>query len=63
MTGPMDRVFGRSAFDLNRDGKISAAEWAFIDETLFSEDKNEEEDDDDLDDLGLDDSDDFGDDF
>ena len=39
MTGPMDRLFGNSAFDLNRDGKIDAAEWAFINDTLF-EDNN-----------------------
>ena len=39
MTGPMDRLFGHSAFDLNRDGKIDGAEWAFINDTFF-EDKN-----------------------
>ena len=39
MTGPMDRLFGHSAFDLNRDGKISGAEWAFINDTFF-EDNN-----------------------
>ncbi len=39
MTGPMDKIFGYSAFDLNRDGKISGAEWAFINETFF-EDNN-----------------------
>ena len=35
MEGPMDRLFGHSAFDLNRDGKISGAEWAFINDTFF----------------------------
>ena len=39
MEGPMDRLFGHSAFDLNRDGKIDGAEWAYINDTLF-EDKN-----------------------
>ncbi|RKM59150.1 hypothetical protein D6855_09570 [Butyrivibrio sp. CB08] len=39
MEGPMDRLFGHSAFDLNRDGKISGAEWAFINDTFF-EDNN-----------------------
>ena len=39
MEGPMDRFFGHSAFDLNRDGKISGAEWAFINDTFF-EDNN-----------------------
>ena len=35
MTGPMDRLFGHSAFDLNRDSKIDGAEWAFINDTFF----------------------------
>ncbi len=39
MEGPMDRLFGHSAFDLNRDGKIYGAEWAFINDTFF-EDNN-----------------------
>ena len=39
MEGPMDRLFGYSAFDLNRDGKIDGAEWAFINDTFF-EDNN-----------------------
>ncbi len=39
MEGPMDRLFGHSAFDLNRDGKIDGAEWAFINDTFF-EDNN-----------------------
>ncbi len=72
MEGPMDRTFGHSAFDLDRDGKISGAEWALINETLF-EDHDEvssdsiDDDDDDIDELEEDeddvDSDDFGDDF
>lgn len=37
--GPKNGLFGHSAFDLNRDGKISGAEWAFINDTLF-EDNN-----------------------
>lgn len=39
MEGPMDRLFGHSAFDLNRDGKISGAEWAFINDTFFEDNK------------------------
>ena len=39
MEGPMDRLFGHSTFDLNRDGKIDGAEWAFINDTFF-EDNN-----------------------
>ena len=39
MEGPMDRLFGHSVFDLNRDGKIDGAEWAFINDTFF-EDNN-----------------------
>jgi hypothetical protein len=68
MEGPMDRTFGHSAFDLDRDGKISGAEWALINETLF-EDHDEVssdsiDDDDDIDELEDDaDSDDFDDDF
>ena len=62
MTGPMDRLFGHSAFDLNRDGKISGAEWAFINDTLFEDNNgitsgsNDDEDDvvDELDIYGLD---------
>ncbi len=37
MTGPFDRVFGNSPFDLNRDGKIDAAEAALIYEEFFDE--------------------------
>ena len=62
MAGPMDRLFGHSAFDLNRDGKISGAEWAFINDTLFEDNNgitsgsNDDEDDvvDELDIYGLD---------
>ena len=39
MEVPMDRLLGHSAFDLNRDGKISGAEWAFIN-YIFFEDNN-----------------------
>ncbi len=71
MTGPMDRLFGHSAFDLNRDGKISGAEWAFINDTFF-EDNNgissgsmdeEEEEEEFLEELDDDLDEDFGDDF
>ncbi len=58
MEGPMDKMFGHSAFDLNNDGKISGAEWAFIDEVLFNEDKNydcmEDDELDELESAGLD---------
>ena len=37
MTGPMDRLFGNTAFDLNRDGKIDAAEMAFINDTFYED--------------------------
>ena len=40
MSGPMDRLFGHSAYDLNRDGKISGSEWAFISDTFFESDNN-----------------------
>ena len=59
MTGPMDRLFGHSAFDLNRDGKIDGAEWAFINDTLFedthgiSSGYDEDEEDDALDELDM----------
>ena len=43
MEGPMDRLFGHSAFDLNRDGKISGAEWAFINETFFEDNNDRDE--------------------
>ena len=49
MRGPMDRLFGHSAFDFNHDGKINAAEWAFINETIFNE-EDTSSDYDDLDD-------------
>lgn len=39
MTGPFDRLFGNGPFDLNHDGKIDAAEAAFINDTFF-EDNN-----------------------
>lgn len=59
MEGPMDRLFGHSAFDLNHDGKIDAAEWALINDTFF-EDENGissgssvDEDDDVLDELEM----------
>jgi hypothetical protein len=51
MEGPMDRLFGHSAFDFNNDGKIDAAEWAFINDTVFNdEDSSSSDYDDDLDD-------------
>ncbi len=59
MAGPMDRLFGHTAFDLNHDGKINAAEWAFIDEVIFKEEEKSSGFDDEDDEFG----DDFGDDF
>lgn len=59
MAGPRDRMFGHSAFDFNHDGKIDAAEWAFIEDTVFKEEN--ETDDDSIDDDDFED--DFGDDF
>jgi hypothetical protein len=46
MTGPFDRIFGNSGFDLNHDGKIDAGEAAYIYTTLFEEEeraRNDEE--------------------
>lgn len=37
MTGPFDRLFGNTAFDLNRDGKIDACETAFINDTFYED--------------------------
>ena len=37
MTGPYDRMFANSPFDLNRDGKIDAAEAALIYEEFIEE--------------------------
>ena len=55
MTGPLDRVFGHSAFDFNNDGKIDAAEWAFIEEEVFSDksDSSDEEEDDFVDEIDM----------
>jgi len=58
MVGPRERLFGHSAFGFNNDGKIDAAEWAFIEDTVFKED-NDYDDSIDSDDC----EDDFGDDF
>lgn len=46
MFGPLDEIFGHSAFDLDNDGKLDGAEMAFMDEVLFSDedDYNGEED-------------------
>ncbi len=58
MTGPFDDLFGNTAFDLNRDGHIDGAEWAFINDTLFtdhdSSDGSDDSYDDDLEFAGLD---------
>ena len=60
MQGPFDKMFGHSAFDFNHDGKIDAAEWAFINDTIFNEDNgeaselyDEEEIEDELEEAGL----------
>ncbi len=37
--GPFDKLFGNTPFDLDRDGKISASEMAFINDTFY-EDNN-----------------------
>ncbi len=51
MTGPWDDLFGFTPFDLNRDGKIDAAEYAFLEEVFEEElreksvsDEDDEED-------------------
>ena len=57
MTGPLDRLFGHSAFDFNHDGKIDAAEWAFINETIFNDEdtlSDYDDSDDELEMAGLD---------
>ena len=40
MTGPFDDMFGNTPFDLNHDGHIDGVEWAFINDTLFSDDSS-----------------------
>ena len=40
MFGPLDEIFGHSAFDLDDDGKLDGAEMAFMDEVLFSDEDN-----------------------
>ena len=40
MTGPFDDMFGNTPFDLNHDGHIDGGEWAFINDTLFSDDSS-----------------------
>jgi hypothetical protein len=37
MTGPLDRLFGNTPFDLNHDGKIDACETAFINDTFYED--------------------------
>ena len=37
MAGLSDRLFGNTAFDLNRDGKIDACETAFINDTFYED--------------------------
>ncbi len=53
MTGPLDRLFGHSAFDFNHDGKIDAAEWAFINETIFNDEDTSSDYDDSDDELEM----------
>ena len=50
MEGPLDRLFGHSAFDLGRDGKMSGAEWAFIHDVVFGGDNGIASDSSDVDD-------------
>ncbi|WP_026509238.1 hypothetical protein [Butyrivibrio sp. LC3010] len=40
MTGPFDDMFGNTPFDLNHDDHIDGGEWAFINDTLFSDDSS-----------------------
>ncbi len=47
MTGPFDDMFGNTPFDLNNDGHIDGGEWAFINDTLFSDDSSSGVDEDD----------------
>ena len=47
MTGPFDDMFGNTPFDLNHDGHIDGGEWAFINDTLFSDDSSSGIDEDD----------------
>ena len=47
MTGPFDDMFGNTPFDLNNDGHIDSGEWAFINDTLFSDDSSSDIDEDD----------------
>lgn len=37
MAGLFDRLFGNTAFDLNRDGKIDVCETAFINDTFYED--------------------------
>ncbi len=46
MTGPMDKLFGNTPFDFDDDGKIDAAEWAYINDTIFSDESDSSYDDD-----------------
>jgi hypothetical protein len=45
MTGPYDRMFANTPFDLNRDGRIDTGEEAYIYETLYAEDEKSRYDD------------------
>ncbi len=47
MFGPFDDMFGNTPFDLNHDGHIDGGEWAFINDTLFSDDSSSSADEDD----------------
>ena len=40
MIGPFDDMFGNTPFDLNHDSHIDGGEWAFINDTLFSDDSS-----------------------
>lgn len=35
--GPFDKLYGNTVFDLNHDGKIDAAETAFLYDTILSD--------------------------
>ncbi len=37
MEGPFDKLYGNTVFDLNHDGKIDAAETAFLYDTILSD--------------------------
>ena len=41
MEGPFDKLYGNIVFDLNHDGKIDAAETAFLYDTMLTDVKSD----------------------